>query len=92
MSLFEFRTPEAREAYMKLFNKLDKSEPCFVGDADQWTENYTSRPIPNETAEELCAGCHVLEDCKIYALLNTEETGIWGGTTEQERKRLRDSE
>lgn len=91
MALFEFNDEEIAEAYWDHYFKLNGREPCFVGDADQWTENYTGRPIPNKVAEDLCAGCHVLEECAAYALLNPDEVGIWGGMTADERKRIRDA-
>jgi WhiB family redox-sensing transcriptional regulator len=41
-----------------------------------------------KNAKELCNGCVHLVPCLEYALLNAVE-GIWGGTTETERKHLR---
>ncbi len=42
-----------------------------------------------ERAREICAACHVSEECLEFALETNERTGIWGGTTEEERKSLR---
>lgn len=88
-SIFEFPTDEARAAYDGLANVLNKTEPCYLGDADEWTENYTGRPIPQEVAERLCGGCHAIEECLAYALKNPQETAIWGGTTNATRKEMR---
>jgi WhiB family redox-sensing transcriptional regulator len=42
-----------------------------------------------EMALEICAGCKVVEECLEYALESNQRAGIWGGTTETERKSLR---
>lgn len=39
-------------------------------------------------AKAVCAGCEVREQCLAYALANREKHGIWGGTSEGERRRL----
>ncbi|GGI07249.1 WhiB family transcriptional regulator [Egicoccus halophilus] len=35
-----------------------------------------------------CNGCQVRPQCLEYAVVNREQYGIWGGTREQERRRL----
>jgi WhiB family redox-sensing transcriptional regulator len=40
-------------------------------------------------AKAICAGCQVLSDCLSFALAQLDMHGIWGGTTDDERKRLR---
>lgn len=42
-----------------------------------------------EKAKAVCAVCPVIEDCLEYALETNQRAGIWGGTSEQERKSLR---
>lgn len=42
-----------------------------------------------ERAKAICAACPVIEDCLEYALETNQRAGIWGGTSEQERKSLR---
>lgn len=42
-----------------------------------------------EKAKAVCATCEVAEDCLEYALETNQRAGIWGGTTEDERKSLR---
>lgn len=39
--------------------------------------------------KKICAVCPVIEDCLQYALETNQRSGIWGGTTERERKSLR---
>ena len=47
-------------------------------------------PEPGEPADEAlaaCAGCRVRRECLTEALTNREAYGVWGGTTEQDRRR-----
>lgn len=39
-------------------------------------------------ARRICAGCPVREECLDWALEARASFGVWGGTTEQERRRL----
>jgi WhiB family transcriptional regulator, redox-sensing transcriptional regulator len=39
-------------------------------------------------ALRICAGCAVAEECLEWALTARATFGVWGGTTEQERRRL----
>ncbi|MGH8937160.1 MAG: WhiB family transcriptional regulator [Acidimicrobiia bacterium] len=48
-------------------------------------------PLSDEEAEAglaVCRTCPVREECLEYALEARERYGIWGGTTERERKRI----
>lgn len=42
----------------------------------------------NAPARRICASCEVREPCLEYALA-TNQSGVWGGTSEKERQRLR---
>jgi WhiB family transcriptional regulator, redox-sensing transcriptional regulator len=42
-----------------------------------------------EKAKSVCAVCPVIDDCLEYALETNQRSGIWGGTSERERKSLR---
>ena len=37
----------------------------------------------------ICRGCQVKEECLNHALQNDEHFGVWGGTTERGRRRIR---
>lgn len=86
--IFDFASKETSNAYLTLLWACDGTEKC-VEEPDLYTENWTGRPIPNATAERLCKGCHVIDECLAYALLNPDETTIMGGTTSDKRKELR---
>ena len=40
-------------------------------------------------ARRVCAGCQVREPCLHWAVASGQDAGVWGGTTEEERRRLR---
>ena len=40
------------------------------------------------SAKQICSGCPYKEPCLIWAIPH-KEIGIWGGTTEMERRRIR---
>lgn len=42
-------------------------------------------------AKEVCARCVVKEECLEYALSNRIDHGVWGGTSERERRRIKRS-
>lgn len=42
-----------------------------------------------EKAVAICSVCPVIDDCLEYALETNQRSGIWGGTSEKERKTLR---
>lgn len=51
---------------------------------------FPARGQSLEPAKALCECCPVMLECLGYALRSTEPLhGIWGGTSERERKRLR---
>jgi WhiB family redox-sensing transcriptional regulator len=48
-------------------------------------------PISEEEAGAAlayCSVCRIREECLAWALKNGERYGVWGGTTEQQRRRL----
>lgn len=40
-------------------------------------------------AKAVCAGCPVEQTCRDYALRHHIKYGLWGGTTERERRAIR---
>lgn len=42
-----------------------------------------------EAAKSVCDGCAVRTDCLAFALETNQEAGVWGGTSEDERRHLR---
>jgi WhiB family redox-sensing transcriptional regulator len=50
---------------------------------------FPSKGQPTLPAKTVCASCPVREPCLDYAMTIGERFGIWGGTSERERKQLR---
>ena len=42
-----------------------------------------------DRAKQVCGECPVKVDCLDYALETNQDAGIWGGTSEEERRGLR---
>lgn len=42
-----------------------------------------------EEAKRVCRSCAAHEACLEFALATNQESGIWGGTSEDERRKLR---
>jgi WhiB family redox-sensing transcriptional regulator len=40
-------------------------------------------------AKAVCATCEVQAPCLEYALVTNQDSGVWGGTSEEERRKLR---
>ncbi|MGC8465349.1 MAG: WhiB family transcriptional regulator [Acidimicrobiales bacterium] len=59
---------------------------------------YPARPLERETrpekrqrelqAKRVCARCSVRAECLAWAISHEEMSGVWGGTTELERRTL----
>ncbi|WP_085999490.1 WhiB family transcriptional regulator [Rhodococcus triatomae] len=54
-------------------------------------ERQYERSRRERGAKEICATCRVLLPCRQYAIAGNETHGIWGGMSESERRRYRDS-
>jgi WhiB family transcriptional regulator, redox-sensing transcriptional regulator len=72
---------------------IDRSEP------NEWMATGNCRLHPPtaffphdgagvDRARKICNGCPVLDQCLEYALVNRIDHGVWGGTSERERKRI----
>jgi WhiB family redox-sensing transcriptional regulator len=42
-----------------------------------------------EAAKDVCRACPVTRECLEFALETNQEAGVWGGTTEEERRAMR---
>lgn len=66
------------------------SGACRGHDSEVW---FSSAPEAVEYAKAVCSACVVRLRCQDYALadpaLTTRETGIWGGLTDDERRRIK---
>ena len=64
-----------------------------------WMQDGSCRDHPPEVffpsdgvgvivAQRICGGCPVKDTCLAYALENRIDHGVWGGTSERQRRRL----
>ena len=53
---------------------------------------FPERGALNLAAKRVCAGCEVRQECLDHALDNGEHFGIWGSTSERERRFMRNPE
>jgi WhiB family redox-sensing transcriptional regulator len=49
---------------------------------------FPSDGVGVEIARKICATCPVKERCLEYALVNRIDHGVWGGSSERERRRI----
>ena len=49
---------------------------------------FPSDGVGVDVARRICAECPVKGPCLEYALLNRIDHGVWGGTSERERRRI----
>jgi len=73
--------------------------PGQRSDDNDWTTRAQCRQVDPDLffpdkggssvdAKRICAGCPVRAACLDYALKNEERFGVWGGTSEHERRQL----
>lgn len=60
---------------------------CRSHDPEMWHPAGTTGPHLAQIADakRVCFGCPVMTECRQWAMGHRQESGIWGGTTEQER-------
>ena len=70
----------------------------MMSDADWWLSAACAQTDPElffpdkgdrpREAKKVCTRCAVRAECLDYALAQDRVYGVWGGTTERERRRL----
>lgn len=66
---------------------------CRATDPDLFFGSDGERPAERQAreaaAKRICAGCPVVAECLASAVAGRERYGIWGNSTEEERRGLR---
>jgi WhiB family transcriptional regulator, redox-sensing transcriptional regulator len=64
---------------------------CSTADPELFFPISSSGPSSRQVlrAKSVCSNCQIQQACLDYALGSASVQGIWGGTTEAERRRLR---
>ncbi|NUV52920.1 WhiB family transcriptional regulator [Streptomyces coelicolor] len=68
-----------------------RSAACRTEDPELFFPIGTSGPalLQTEQAKAVCRGCPVREQCLEWALETGQSIGVWGGTSETERRALK---
>ncbi|MEO6121130.1 MAG: WhiB family transcriptional regulator [Acidimicrobiales bacterium] len=66
---------------------------CRDTDPDLFFPVGTTGPAIDqiESAKAVCRSCPAQVACLEFALATNQESGVWGGTSEEERRKLRKS-
>ena len=64
---------------------------CRDTDPDLFFPVGTTGPAIEQidNAKSVCTDCEVRQPCLDFALATNQDSGIWGGTSEEERRKLR---
>jgi len=64
---------------------------CRDTDPDLFFPVGTTGPALDQiaAAQRVCSACLVQPECLEFALMTNQDSGIWGGTSEDERRKLR---
>lgn len=64
---------------------------CRDTDPDLFFPVGTTGPAIDQirSAKQVCSECLVREPCLEYALQSNQDSGVWGGTSEEERRAIR---
>ena len=64
---------------------------CHDADPELFFPVGTAGPalVQVDRAKQICAGCTVRTQCLEWALASGQEAGVWGGTSDDERRALR---
>ncbi len=68
-----------------------ESAACRDTDPDLFFPVGTTGPAVDqiESAKAVCRRCEAQPQCLEFALATNQESGVWGGTSEEERRKLR---
>ncbi len=62
---------------------------CQQTDPELFYPEQGAGPARVREAKAVCARCEVRTECREYAIATGEVYGVWGGTSESERRRMR---
>lgn len=67
-----------------------KAARCIGEDPELFFPIGSTGPaaVQAEAAKAVCCRCEVRPDCLAWALATGQDSGVWGGTSEEERRAL----
>ena len=68
-----------------------EQDACLTVDPELFFPGGNTGPAvdQNETAKAVCRRCKVTEMCLQYAMDTGQDSGVWGGLSEDERRALK---
>ena len=89
----DYATGDPTDRAMAVFSMIENLHPA-------WHHQANCRSVPTpvmfptmaagvEQAKAICEGCPVQEPCLETALKHSADHGVWGGTSERQRHRMR---
>lgn len=73
-------------AHAELLRSLDDGDCVNTDPALFFPERGSTDDVLE--AQKICTGCQVRIECLRFAVLNTERRGVWGQTSEDDRRRM----
>ena len=80
------------QAFTNLANTIRKhgNPVCMETDPEIFfPEPSNGRDYSLVQAKKYCEGCHARVECAIFAIVNNEEYGVWGGLNVRTRQAIR---
>jgi len=64
---------------------------CLAEDPELFFPDGNTRPalLQREQAKAVCRRCEVAQTCLEWAIESGQDTGVWGGLSEEERRALK---
>jgi WhiB family transcriptional regulator, redox-sensing transcriptional regulator len=91
MSVSSVAAPAGKRAHEWNSGDWRRRAACSSSDPDLFFPIGDTGPAVEhaEAAKAVCRQCPVRLDCLEYALTSNQDAGVWGGATEEERRKLR---
>ena len=91
MSATRVAAPAGKKAHGWDMDDWRERAACRHSDPDLFFPVGDTGPAVDhaEAAKAVCRQCPVRVDCLEYALTSNQDAGVWGGATEEERRKLR---
>ncbi len=77
-----------------MFSKVEARNWCLRAKCINLdtSEFYPGRGESTVVIKTICRGCSVVKPCLEFAMRNKERFGIWGATSERERRKMRSAQ
>jgi len=84
-----FDDPACAQTDPEIFFPVRAGDPDILTEKNSMYRGFGKNVNPLEVAKSLCNSCNHMEPCRDFAIKNNIRYGVWGGTSERERRTLR---